>query len=472
MGDRSLAFARFYRPRKWEEVMGQEHVKKSLKNQIEKGHIHHAFLFYGPRGVGKTTMARLLASSVNCNTRNEKKTESPEPCGECAACLEIREGRNLDVIEIDGASHNSVDHVREIQDTLPLSPAKGPYKIYIIDEVHMLSTSAFNALLKSLEEPPPHVIFIFATTEKHKIPMTVVSRCQEYHFQKLREESVLECLKNIAKLSNVEIEDDALFGIYRATEGSMRDAIGLLEQLSIYADGTITSKHLQEMAGIFGTTFYRQILDMALGSDRAGLYKSAHVLREQGLEPTLFLTGFLSILRSLEMIREEITDPILHERSEEEIKSLGEIAPRFSAREISTLRGKTLSLMKDIKWMASPFFLTEGFIVSLADFKHFLAEEDLFDIATKFPRAARGALGPSLKQAPNAAPAPAPPPNHEVPPAAPVARKDMSKVFQSLARGAKPSPAERPEAIEKPPAQDTTGPQAIKEIFRGEIVDS
>ena len=223
------------RPQQFDDLIGQEFVAETLKNSIKSGKIAHAYLFSGPRGCGKTSTARILAKALNCQ---EGPTDIP--CGHCDNCDEITRGSALDVIEIDGASNTSVENIRQIKDEVLFPPAKSKYKIYIIDEVHMLSTSAFNALLKTIEEPPEYVIFIFATTELQKVPATIKSRCQQFNFRLVAIDKVKECLAQAAQELNIQADDEALFWIARESTGSMRDAYTLFDQVVAFSDGHIT----------------------------------------------------------------------------------------------------------------------------------------------------------------------------------------------------------------------------------------
>ena len=220
-----LVLARKYRPQSFDELQGQEHITKILKQAIETKRIAHSFLFCGPRGIGKTSCARILAKSLNCQ-------EGPtlKPCGVCFICQEIAKGNSFDVIEIDGASNRGIDEIRALRENVKFAPSYGRYKIYIVDEVHMLTSEALNALLKTLEEPPSQVIFIFATTEAHKVPSTILSRCQRFDFKRISLETISSNLKDISKKEGVKVQDEALFAIAKASSGSMRDALGILDQ--------------------------------------------------------------------------------------------------------------------------------------------------------------------------------------------------------------------------------------------------
>lgn len=239
--DMYQALYRKYRPKNFDEVTGQEVIIRTLENEISKNKISHAYLFTGPRGTGKTSVAKLMAKVINCESPNKLS-----PCGKCVVCTQTQ---NIDIIEIDAASNNGVDEIREIRNKVNLVPSLGKYKVYIIDEVHMLTTGAFNALLKTLEEPPAHAIFILATTDPHKIPATILSRCQRFDFKKIQEKSIIDRLKYIVHEENIKIDDDALKEIAFLSDGGMRDAISILDQAISYCDEFITSKDIQEIVG-------------------------------------------------------------------------------------------------------------------------------------------------------------------------------------------------------------------------------
>jgi DNA polymerase-3 subunit gamma/tau len=240
-----LVLARKYRPQTFGEVVKQEHITRTLSHAITSGRVAHAILFSGPRGTGKTTVARILAKSMNCKTG-----PTPVPCNDCRSCREITSGNGADVFEIDGASNNSVDQIRDLRENVKYMPAHSPYKIYIIDEVHMLSIAAFNALLKTLEEPPAHVLFVFATTEPRKIPITILSRCQRHDFRRIDVESISEHMKNICVKEGIDIDVDSLSLIARAANGSMRDGLSLLDQVMSCSKGAIEHDQVLDILGI------------------------------------------------------------------------------------------------------------------------------------------------------------------------------------------------------------------------------
>ena len=240
-----LAFARKYRPQVFEDIVGQSHVTTTLKNAISQDRVAHAYIFAGPRGVGKTTAARILAKALNC-----EKGPAPKPCNACNSCKEISQGSSLDILEIDGASNRGIDEIRNLRENVKFAPSSGRFKIYIIDEVHMLTAEAFNALLKTLEEPPKHVKFIFATTQAHKVPLTILSRCQRFDFRRIASKDIAENLKKIAKAERLNIGDDAIMLIAKHSDGGMRDAQVVLDQIASWASGKIGAGDVTKMLGL------------------------------------------------------------------------------------------------------------------------------------------------------------------------------------------------------------------------------
>ena len=294
------AFARKYRPQTWAAVMGQDHVTRTLANAVQLGRIHHAYLLCGARGIGKTTIARLLAKTVNCTQRDVK---SMEPCNTCPSCLEITEGRSLDVQEIDGASNTSVDDVREIRERVKFLPATGKYKVYIIDEVHMLSTSAFNALLKTLEEPPAHVIFIFATTESHKIPATILSRCQRFDLRRLSPAMVIQELQKIAANENVALDPVAAAIIARESEGSVRDAESLFDQAVAFGGKAVDVAAMEQLLGLCDRGAILRTVESMLARDANALLSQIENLFTQGAQLPRFLQELITVFRHMWVIR-------------------------------------------------------------------------------------------------------------------------------------------------------------------------
>jgi DNA polymerase III subunit gamma/tau len=294
----SQALYRKYRPKQWDEVVGQNHVVTTLKNAIAADRVAHAYLFAGSRGTGKTTLARLLAKSVNCLNSDPAK----RPDNECENCKAVNENRFLDLIEIDAASNNGVEDVRDLRDKINFAPSQGKYKVYIVDEVHMMSGGAFNALLKTLEEPPPHAIFVLATTEIHKIPATVLSRCQRHEFRRVPVDEIVKQLKTIIKAEKIQADDDALIQIARQSAGGMRDAISLLDQLSSTGD-KITIALAQT---VLGTATSQTVLDMissVMEHDPAHGLETIHKALDAGADPRSLARQVVEYLRGLMLIQ-------------------------------------------------------------------------------------------------------------------------------------------------------------------------
>lgn len=343
----SLSLYRKYRPQTFSDVIGQSHIVQTLSNAIIHSRIGHAYLFTGPRGTGKTSVARIFARSVNC-----LNPEGAIPCMQCEVCKNITEGRSLDIYEIDAASNTGVDNIRELRENVKFPPSQAKYKIYIIDEVHMLSTGAFNALLKTLEEPPTHAIFILATTEIHKVPETIISRCQRYDFTRLPLEHIVEKLSVIAKKENVQIEKDALEMIAIAAEGGMRDAESLLAQVMSLEDKKITAKEVEE---ILGTTKRKSLEDLAtflLSKDTASSLELINQLSQDGYDLEVFNKSFLNYLRQamLVSVDAKLAKIFSHELTKEQIKTLQEKTHGHDSKELlfaiqcfSEIQGKSKS---------------------------------------------------------------------------------------------------------------------------------
>ncbi|MDD2522814.1 MAG: DNA polymerase III subunit gamma/tau [Anaerolineaceae bacterium] len=294
----SQAFYRVWRPALWDEVVGQDHIVQTLRNAIATDRVAHAYLFAGPKGTGKTTSARLLAKAVNCLDPDK----TIQPCNKCENCLAVNQGRFMDLIEIDAASNTSVDDVRELRDKINFAPSQGKFKVYIVDEVHMLSTSAFNALLKTLEEPPAHVIFILCTTEIHKIPATVLSRCQRHEFRRIPVPTIVKKLSELTKKEKIKIEPEALSLIARQATGSMRDAISLVDQLSSMSK-TITLKIAQEVLGTATSLSVIELVDAILKEDSGGGLEIIHKALDGGTDPRQYARQVVDYLRDLLVIK-------------------------------------------------------------------------------------------------------------------------------------------------------------------------
>ncbi|MDD3364435.1 MAG: DNA polymerase III subunit gamma/tau [Syntrophomonas sp.] len=274
-----LALYRVWRPQRFSEVVGQEQTVTALQNSVREDRLTHAYLFCGPRGTGKTSIAKILAKAVNCENRIEG-----EPCNVCLSCQDINNGNFMDVIEIDAASNRGIDEIRDLREKVRIMPAQGKKKVYIIDEVHMLTTEAFNALLKTLEEPPESVIFILATTEAHKIPSTILSRCQKYNFRRLTLPQISTRLKDVASSNGIEIEEEALSLIGRRANGGMRDALGMLDQLYSYKEGSLSKADVLEVLGLVDDLFVAQLIDKVIAEDLVSTVSMLNTALNQGKE--------------------------------------------------------------------------------------------------------------------------------------------------------------------------------------------
>jgi DNA polymerase-3 subunit gamma/tau len=321
-----LVLARKWRPRRFDELVGQDHVRRALTNALDSGRIHHAFLFTGTRGVGKTTIARIFAKALNC-----ERGVSSIPCGECGACRDIDAGRFVDLLEVDAASRTKVDDTRELLDNVQYSPARGRYKVYLIDEVHMLSAHSFNALLKTLEEPPPHVKFLLATTDPQKLPITVLSRCLQFHLRRLPPQQIIERLTQIAQAEKVEFEPGALRAIARGAEGSMRDALSLLDQVLAFGGGRALEAEARSLLCTLDRKHVETILTALAAADGKALMQSVAMLDERAPDYHQALgelAGALQRMALLQVLPELKTDAV------DEDDALSALAARFAPEDL------------------------------------------------------------------------------------------------------------------------------------------
>lgn len=289
-----IVTARKWRPQRFEDVVGQEHITSTLKNAIKDKRIAHAYLFTGPRGVGKTTTARILAKTLNCENR-----KNSEPCNECEICKSIQNSQLIDIIEIDGASNRGIDEIRTLRESVKYAPSRGKYKVYIIDEVHMLTKESFNAFLKTLEEPPEHIIFIFATTDVHKVPLTIISRCQRYDFRRIQLDKIKETLRMIADEEKIKIDDKTLTIIAKKADGALRDAESYFDQVVAFSDGKIDAEHVTQMLNLIDEELYFQISDAVLDKDFRVVFQTADKIYENGWDFGDFLNGLIEHFRNI-----------------------------------------------------------------------------------------------------------------------------------------------------------------------------
>lgn len=358
-----MVIYRKYRPQKFSEVAGQENIIKVLKGAIKRDSVGHAYLFSGPRGTGKTTIARILSKAINC----EKLEKDLEPCGKCGPCVEIREGKSLDFIEIDAASNRGIDEIRQLREGINFSPAKNKFRVFVLDEVHMLTKEAFNALLKTLEEPPRHAVFILATTEISKIPATIISRCQRFDFSRLSTEKIIERLASVSNKENIEAERAVLEIIARNSEGCARDAESLLGQIADIRSGKILLSDAQEILGLPDQEMIRSFAQNIIEKNAAEAAQMAEKILESGKNLFIAVSSLISYLRGILMIKigPELEDIILKNYSDSELELMKKIS---STAQISELifAIKTLSdCYEKIKRSEFPHILLEIAVAEL-----------------------------------------------------------------------------------------------------------
>ncbi|MEK6651675.1 MAG: DNA polymerase III subunit gamma/tau [Nitrospirota bacterium] len=343
-----LVLARKWRPQGFDDLVGQEPITRILKNSLSQNKIAHAYIFSGPRGVGKTSTARILAKALNC-----EKGPTPSPCGVCASCIAIKDGSSIDVLEIDGASNNSVDDIRDLREGVKYTPLGGRYKIYIIDEAHMLSTSAFNALLKTLEEPPPHAIFVLATTAAKKIPATIFSRCQHLPFRRISAQKIKERLKHIKDSEAIRISDSAIEMVARAADGSMRDSLTILDQVTSFSS-EITDTEVKDLLGIADIGMLSGISIAIIDSDREKLVKLIAELVDRGTDLKSFAKDLVEFFRDLLVAKIVKKPEETLELDETGINAIRQILPKVSADILTLILSEMVKAESEVRSSFSP----------------------------------------------------------------------------------------------------------------------
>jgi DNA polymerase III subunit gamma/tau len=432
--------ARKYRPQTFADQVGQEHVTRTLANAIQSGRIAHAFLFTGVRGVGKTTSARLLAKALNC-----EKGPTPEPCNVCDACTQITAGVDLDVLEIDGASNNGVDDVRRLQESLPYRPARDRFKIVIVDEVHMLSTAAFNAFLKTLEEPPAHVKFIFATTEAHKVPVTIRSRCQHYSFRLIPQQVIADRVAHILRAEGIEADSEAIAIVAREAAGSMRDALTLLDQVIAFSGEKLFGRELSQKLGLADREFLFKIAQAVLANDARTALEVIDGIAEQGVDFTYFARQWLDLSRDLVVLKVAGDRRELVELPELERQRAQSLADAHDVLELERVFAGVAKLIDELNKAGSPRIQLEMGAVRLATRP---ALRDLSELVARLSQLANSNAPPASAARPapsQSAPPqqrPAPTPSRPAAPSPPTAGTRAVAPPQE-APAAKPNPFQR-----------------------------
>ncbi|WP_449538300.1 DNA polymerase III subunit gamma/tau [Ferdinandcohnia sp. Marseille-Q9671] len=358
------ALYRVFRPQTFHDVVGQEHITKTLQNALLQEKFSHAYLFSGPRGTGKTSAAKIFAKAVNC-----ERSPISEPCNECAACRGITDGSISDVIEIDAASNNGVDEIRDIRDKVKYAPSAVRYKVYIIDEVHMLSIGAFNALLKTLEEPPRHVIFILATTEPHKIPLTIISRCQRFDFRRITAQAIVGRMKTIITEQNVSVDDQALYMIARAAEGGMRDALSLLDQAISFSDETVQLEDVLTITGAVSQSFLTNLVRAVRDRDVRTALKTLDEMMDHGKDPMRFIEDLIFYYRDMLLYQtapqlEEVLERVM---VDEEFTELAKSIPNHEIYDTIDIFNQA---QQEMKWTNHPRIFLEVALVKLTQLEN------------------------------------------------------------------------------------------------------
>lgn len=441
-----VIFARKFRPQNFDEVVGQEAVTKTLKNAISQNRISQSFLFSGPRGVGKTSIARILAKALNC-----QKGPTADPCGKCTSCQEITQGNSMDVLEIDGASNRGIDEIRNLRDNVKFKPSNGSYKVYIIDEVHMLTTEAFNALLKTLEEPPAHVKFIFATTESHKVPLTILSRCQRYNFKRISTEDIVSKLEEIAEREKLSFDKKAIYQVAKAADGALRDAESLLDQLASFSGSKIAEEDVLFLLGLASEDIYFDVLEAVHSKDVQLLFKKVRELYDGGRDLVLFAKGLLEMFRNLLLLQcADGTDEFI-EASDEGLAELKKRKNLFTRGELLLGLSILMNLQNQLRRsISSPRILVETALLKMIHLDGMTSMQDA-DLSGSSGGGVPRTAGP-VSPAPQASPAvPSRPKTTEPRAQAPVEPKAQTIVAEPEPV---PPPVRQPAAVTAGGSQD------------------
>jgi DNA polymerase-3 subunit gamma/tau len=446
--------ARKWRPQRFDDVVGQQAVTRTLRNALSSGRIAQAFVFAGSRGCGKTTTARILARALNC-----VKGPTPDPCGECDACIEIAQGRDIDVLEIDAASHTGIDNIREVVIAgLAIAPVRDRYKVFIIDEVHQLSPASFNALLKSIEEPPPHVVFMMATTELHKIPDTILSRSQVFEFRSISAKAIAEQLRRIADAEKITVPDAALAIVARAAEGSMRDAQSAFDQVIAFAGNTIAVEDVSAVLGLIGRDLLFDLVEAVLDEDGPRAFALADRAVESGHDLRLVCRELTGVVRDLMIVSVDPARAAEGEIAEGDRARLGDLARRFSREDLMRAFDVLAKAEQDIRNASQPRYHLEMALLRWMHLRKLVPLTELLD-QMGGGTAGRGAGSPGGRGL--SAPSPG---------RAPAAPAEKPRVTPPARQAAPIKPASPPSAASAPsPERATIAPSGLKDALLGEI---
>ena len=456
--------ARKWRPQDFSSLVGQEPIVTALRNALTEGRIAQAYLFSGIRGVGKTTAARVLAKALNC-----ERGPAADPCNECVTCLEITRGSDLDVIEVDAATYSKVEQVRELTESLRYGPARDRYKVVVLDEVHRLSRQAFDALLKIVEEPPPHLLFIFATTEIEAVPATILSRCQEFHFRRVTSQDVAALLRRICAAEEIRASDAALRMIARAGEGSVRDAVALLDQLATFGSGEIADEDAVRLLGGLDTALFARLLAAILGGDAAGVREIVRRVEDEGWDPRHLYGQFLAFCRdalhlSLGGDVSEVDLPV------EEAEALAAAARETGYENLLRLMNQLLASESVVRRTETGVLAVEIAWLRAAELPKLTRIEEI--LASRVPGAGAASPPPRPSTTPAARPAPAPTRRETAPPHPPPAEERARPAVEASPSPRPAAPAPRPEPGPAPPpaAVGDRGDRGDRvEVFLGEV---
>ncbi len=455
-----LVLARKWRPQSFEQIRGQEHIVRALRNAITTGRISHAYLFTGIRGVGKTSAARVLAKALDCASG-----PTPTPCNECASCREITEGRSSDVLEIDGASNTGVDDVRRLREAVRYPPVRGPYRIYIVDEVHMLSTAAFNALLKTLEEPPPHVVFVFATTDPHKIPVTILSRCQQFDFKRLSLKDMAALLGDVAAAEGVSVDERSVMALAREAEGSVRDGQSLLDQVISYAGQSVAYEDVRDVLGVVDRDLLLGVARAVVGRDARSIVQALQEAERFGYDVRRFAHDLLDVFRDLAILKAVPEADDLVELAPEETEEARRFTADASWDEIHALYDVLGRGVEGLRTAPRPGTVLEMTLLKMARMPALLP---LSEVMSRVRAAGLDAVPPGGEAGPQPDgrrdPARAKAPEAPSPPAAPARSRPApteAPASPAAPPGSAPAPAQAPPSpapAAEPPADVPQGP--------------